>query len=168
MGPVCEEEDRVQPKGYGSSNSAHEAPSIINYVVQSAGKPLEKNTRSFMESHMGYDFSNVKIHTGSLVAKSARSINALAYTSGNSIVFNEGQYAPENTSGRKLLAHELTHVIQQDNQSVYKKVQRLDDASFEAATGVDQGISNGTMSGDTIMGNSYTTNCRFNSYDLTF
>ena len=80
------------------------------------GVPLPHETRDFFEPRFGYDFSNVKIHTDAVAAKSARSINALAYTSGNNIVFNQNQYSPETDSGKKLLAHELTHVVQQTSE----------------------------------------------------
>ena len=123
----CEEEEKekVQRKEKGrSKNSGHEAPPIVSEVIQSGGKLLDENTRSFMENRMGYDFSNVKIHTGSVAAKSAHSINALAYTTGNNIVFNEGQYAPETMRGKRLLAHELTHVVQQKSVGS-AKVQRM-------------------------------------------
>ena len=89
------------------------APTVVDDAIRSGGNPLDGETRSFMENRFGYDFSNVKIHNDSLAASSARSIQALAYTHGNNIVFNEGQYAPGTTSGRRLLAHELTHTIQQ-------------------------------------------------------
>ena len=65
-----------------------------------------------MEPRFGYDFSNVRIHTDQRVAKSARSLNALAYTIENNIVFGEGQYNPKTVEGKKLLAHELTHIVQ--------------------------------------------------------
>jgi hypothetical protein len=72
-----------------------------------------------MESRFGYDFSHVKIHTNEIAAKSAQSINALAYTSGSNIVFNNGQYSPTTLAGQKLLAHELTHTIQQGATNLY-------------------------------------------------
>jgi hypothetical protein len=88
-------------------------PSVVDEVLNTPGQAMDNSTASFMESRFDYDFSNVKIHTDSVAAKSAQSINALAYTSNNSIVFNKGQYSPETESGKKLLAHELTHVVQQ-------------------------------------------------------
>lgn len=107
-----EEEERAQRKGSGQTPS--EAPSIVHDVVHSgAGRRLDDNTRGFMENRFGYDFSSVKIHDNTVAAKSAQSINALAYTSGNNIVFNKGQYSPDTNTGRKLLAHELTHTLQQ-------------------------------------------------------
>ena len=109
----CEEEDQLQRKESGTNESG--ATSLVDQTLQSSGAPLDKGTKSFMEDRFGYDFSNVKIHTGSVAAKSAGSINALAYTSGNNIVFNQNQYSPQSESGRKLLAHELTHVVQQSH-----------------------------------------------------
>lgn len=82
-------------------------------LLLSDGRPLDLATRSFMEPRFGYDFSKVRIYSGHRAAQSARSINALAYTTGNNIVFREGQYQPGTSVGRKLLAHELTHVVQQ-------------------------------------------------------
>src|SRR4029453_18752012 len=87
-----------------------------NYISSlSGGQQLSNDERSFFEPRMGYDFKDVKIHTDAAAVKSAQSINALAYTSGNNIVFNQGQYAPHTENGKKLLGHELTHVLQQSN-----------------------------------------------------
>ena len=80
-----------------------------------SGKPLQTLTRAFFESVLGHDFSHVRIHTGSQANESARDANALAYTLGSDIVFDEGRYAPETQEGGKLLAHELTHVVQQQS-----------------------------------------------------
>jgi uncharacterized protein DUF4157 len=95
----------------------------------SRGSSLDRSTKIFMESRFGYNFSNVRIHTSEKAASSARSMNALAYTIGNNIVFGQGQYQPNTHSGQKLLAHELTHVVQQHQQSDTvnnKRVNRLD------------------------------------------
>jgi hypothetical protein len=108
----CEEEE-LQRKDAGENKSLSHAPAIVSGVIGSGGNKMDGGTKSFMESRFGYDFGNVKIHTDTVAAKSAQSINALAYTSGNSIVFNEGQYNPSTPNGQKLLAHELTHTIQQ-------------------------------------------------------
>jgi hypothetical protein len=86
----------------------------INNARSNSGSPLDENTKEFMESRFGsYDFSSVKIHTDEAAAKSSNSVNALAYTAGTDIVFGEGQYRPYTYEGRRLLAHELTHVVQQ-------------------------------------------------------
>ncbi len=68
-----------------------------------------------MEPRFGHDFSRVRVHTGSKAVTSATTVNALAYTVGRDVVFGAGQYAPNTSDGKRLLAHELTHVVQQDN-----------------------------------------------------
>jgi hypothetical protein len=91
------------------------APPIVQDALSSSsGRSMDEDTRSYMESRFNYDFSNVRIQDNELAAKSANSINALAYTSGNNIVFNSGQYNPGSDPGKRLLAHELTHVVQQN------------------------------------------------------
>jgi hypothetical protein len=90
------------------------APPIVHEVLRSAGQPLDAATRAFMEPRFRHDFSRVRVHTDEKATQSARSVNALAYTVGNSVVFGTGQYAPGTMEGKRLLAHELTHTIQQD------------------------------------------------------
>jgi hypothetical protein len=121
----CEEEEKLQRKENGKGEV--EAPGTLeSYVesINSGGKALPNDVRSFFEPRFGYDFSNVRIHNDSVAAKSAQGINALAYTSGNNIVFNQNQYSPETDSGKRLLAHELTHVVQQGESLKTKTVQR--------------------------------------------
>jgi uncharacterized protein DUF4157 len=79
----------------------------------SSARPLHAATRSLMESRLGHDFSNVRIHTDGRAAELARSANAKAYTVGNDIVFGAGQYAPSTLPGARLIGHELAHVVQQ-------------------------------------------------------
>lgn len=86
---------------------------VRDLMRSAAGKPLEGSTRQFMEASLGADFSDVRIHTGTQATEAARSVQAHAYTVGSDIVFQDGQYDPGSTSGQKMLAHELTHVIQQ-------------------------------------------------------
>jgi hypothetical protein len=88
-------------------------PPIVHEVLHSPGRPLDADTRAFMEPRFGYDFSGVRIHNDSKASDSARAVNALAYTVGNHIVMGGGQYSPEASSTRRLLAHELAHVVQQ-------------------------------------------------------
>ena len=108
----CEKEkENIQRKT--PSLPTREAPAEVHQAIHSNGQAMDKGTQSFMENRFGYDFSQVKIHTDTVAAKSADAIHALAYTSGNHIVFNEGQFAPATDSGKRLLAHELTHVVQQ-------------------------------------------------------
>jgi Domain of unknown function (DUF4157) len=91
-----------------------EEDSIINQVINSPGQPLEAKTRAFFEPRLGHDLGRVRVHTDSRANESAEAINALAYTVGSHIVFGPGQYAPTSTQGKHLLAHELTHVVQQN------------------------------------------------------
>jgi hypothetical protein len=91
----------------------HDVPPIVHEVLRSPGQPLDGTTRAFMEPRFGHDFSRVRVHTDAKGAESAIAVNALAYTVGRDVVFGEGQYAPETSQGRKLIAHELMHVIQQ-------------------------------------------------------
>jgi hypothetical protein len=89
-------------------------PSLVKDVVGSGGgAPLDKDTRGFMESRLGADFSDVRVHTDATASDSARSVQAYAYTVGSDVVFQSGKYEPESDSGKRMLAHELTHVVQQ-------------------------------------------------------
>jgi hypothetical protein len=115
----CEEEEqKVQRKEAGApALSLSEAPASVHEILRSLGKPLDAATRSYFEPRFGCDFSTVRIHTGESAGKSARDINAHAYTSGHNVVFASGQFAPGTTDGRKLLSHELAHVVQQSGGS---------------------------------------------------
>lgn len=88
-------------------------PPIVHEVLRSPGQPLDASIRAFMEPRFGHDFSRVRVHTDSGAAESARTVNALAYTVGRSVVFGAGQYSPGTAAGKRLLAHELMHVLQQ-------------------------------------------------------
>src|SRR5438067_12993549 len=89
-------------------------PSLVKDVVGSGGgTALDRETRGFMESRLGADFSDVRVHTDAKASESARSVQAHAYTVGSDVVFQSGQYAPESDSGKRMLAHELSHVVQQ-------------------------------------------------------
>jgi hypothetical protein len=90
-----------------------DVPPIIHDVLRSSGQPLDAGTRAFMEPRFAHDFSGVRVHTDAKAAESAWAVNALAYTVGREVVFGAGQYAPATTAGRRLMAHELTHVMQQ-------------------------------------------------------
>jgi hypothetical protein len=100
--------------GNEAVTSALEEPSLVKQVVGSGGgSPLDRDTRGFMESRIGADFGNVRVHTDSRASESAKSVQAYAYTVGNDVVFQSGKYQPESDSGKRMLAHELTHVVQQ-------------------------------------------------------
>jgi hypothetical protein len=88
-------------------------PDAAGRVLQSAGEPLDPGTRRFMESRIGHDFSAVRVHADADAAASARAVAAKAYTLGQDVVFAAGRYEPRSSEGQRLLAHELTHVVQQ-------------------------------------------------------
>jgi hypothetical protein len=87
------------------------------HALRGGGKPLPDATRAFFEPRFGSDFSHVRVHADARAAAAARAVNARAFTVGPDIVFGGAQYAPGTTEGRQLLAHELTHVVQQFNPS---------------------------------------------------
>ena len=93
------------------------APPVVHQVLGSSGQPLDTSTRAFMEPRFGHDFSGVRVHTGAQADESARAVNAAAYTVGQNIVFSNRMFRPSEASGRQLLAHELTHVVQQSGGS---------------------------------------------------
>lgn len=120
------------------------APPLVDAVLQSSGQPLDASTRQFMESRFAHDFSRVRVHTDLKAAQSAAAVNAQAYTVGRDIVFGAGHYTPETTAGKKLLAHELTHAIQQSNGLQTKLAINAPDDQYEqeaehAALTVTQG-----------------------------
>jgi hypothetical protein len=109
-------------------------PSVASNInrMQGGGKYLPKPVRAYFEPRMGADFSQVRVHTDSHAADTAKSINARAFTVGRNIAFGAGEYSPDTASGKKLLAHELAHVVQQkqDSASIAKRsllVQRQPD-----------------------------------------
>ena len=113
-GAECDEcqNASLQRKARNSSDVT-EVPKSVHEVVNSPGQPLDTQTRGFMESRFGLDFSRVRLHTDTHAAESAEAINASAYTVGRDVVFGAGEYQPGTTKGHGLLAHELTHVGQQ-------------------------------------------------------
>lgn len=96
---------------------ASAVPPIVHEVLATPGRPLEPAARRWMEPRFGRDLSAIRVHADSSAAESARAVGALAYTVGQHIVFAEGQLAPRSDAGRRLLAHELTHTIQQGTSS---------------------------------------------------
>jgi hypothetical protein len=90
-----------------------EEQSPVHDVINSGGRPLERDVRADMEARLGHDFSDVRVHDDSAAAASATSVNAHAYTVGSNVVFQRDKYDPSTQEGKTTLAHELTHVIQQ-------------------------------------------------------
>jgi len=110
-----EEEELLQPKRAGDEAlevTADLEPEIS--FLRGEGQPLSEKSRAFFEPRMGLDLSHVKVHTGALAADLARRINARAFTLGDDIYFGAGQFDPGSLEGKKLMAHELTHVVQQN------------------------------------------------------
>jgi hypothetical protein len=91
---------------------------VKDVVGKGGGTSLDDGVRKKMESSLGHDFSDVKVHTGSSAATAAKSVQAQAFTVGNDVVFNEGKYEPSTAEGQHRIAHELTHVVQQRSGSV--------------------------------------------------
>src|SRR2546428_6430949 len=99
-----------------NSTSTNAVPPIVHDVLSSSGQPLDAGTRAFIEPRFGHDFSQVRVHADAKAAESAQAVNAVAYTVGKDVVFGAGQYTPRTGEGRRLLAHELTHVVQQGSR----------------------------------------------------
>jgi len=99
--------------GNGAATGLAEERSPVLDVVSGGGSSLDEPVRRDLESRMGHDFSDVRVHTDDAADRSARSVSAHAFTVGSSIVFQRGAYDPASAAGRTLLAHELTHVVQQ-------------------------------------------------------
>lgn len=95
-----------------------QAPPIVFDVLRAPGRPLDTATRTDMEARFGQDFSHVRVHSDAQAAASAEAVAARAYTVANHIAFAEGAYAPTSAPGRRLLAHELAHVVQQGGTTI--------------------------------------------------
>ena len=124
-----EEEEELQAKTT-SSRIPEVNPNLESNIqsLKGGGQPLLENDRAFFEPRFGRDFSQVRMHTDTRAAESAQAVNARAFTVGKNVVFGAGHYAPGTSEGRRLMAHELIHVIQQDamklNNTNYLSIQR--------------------------------------------
>jgi hypothetical protein len=121
-------------------SSVSEVPPIVHEVLRAPGQPLDGHTRAFMEPRFGHDFSHVRVHTGARAAESAQAVNALAYTVGRDVVFDTRQYTPTTNAGQRLLAHELTHVVQQQRQG----------AATDGASRIDEVDLQGECEAETV------------------
>jgi hypothetical protein len=129
-----EEDKKLQKKeSNNSSNAVNVTGSYVN-TLNGKGSAMPTSAQQFFGRKMGYDFSNVKIHTGAEAAQSAKEVNAKAYTIGNNIVFNHGRYDTLSAEGKKLLAHELAHVMQQDTNLNRKSEEEGDKKISEEVT----------------------------------
>jgi hypothetical protein len=122
VAPINSRRQPDEEKLLQAKTVSEESPSLNSDLeermsnLRGGGRPLSSASRNYFEPRFGYDFNQVRIHTDDGAAGLARAVNARAFTLGHDVVFASGQYAPEQDEGKKLLAHELTHVIQQ-NQS---------------------------------------------------
>ena len=114
---------RIQRFSGQSSGQLGVVPVSVDHALASPGRPLEPALRQDMEQRFGHDFSQVRVHSGASAEQSARDVNAYAYTVGRDVVFGAGQYVPATAAGRRLLAHELTHVVQQSPTAVARAPQ---------------------------------------------
>jgi len=128
--PAREHESLQTKRVQASDTGQIAAPPIVNEVLRSPGQPLDPATRDFMETRFGHDFSRVLVHSDAAAEQSARDVKAHAYTVGNHIVFGAGRLAPQTSAGKRLLAHELTHVVQQSG-ATSKTVQRAPDGATD-------------------------------------
>jgi hypothetical protein len=122
-----EEEEPVQTKKISGDipEVTPELEAQIN-ALKGGGQPLPHSVRAFFEPRFGVDFSDVRVHANDRAAESAKAINARAFTVGRDMAFGNGQFAPETSEGRRLLAHELTHVIQQDGPTTTLRNKRIE------------------------------------------
>jgi hypothetical protein len=115
-----------------NSDDVNSVPPIVHDVLRSPGQPLDAATRAFMEPRFGHDFSQVQVHTDARAAESARAVHALAYTVGRDVVFGAGQYELGTHAGQRLMAHELTHVVQQATTPVPQSALTINRANSPA------------------------------------
>ena len=133
-----DEHAKVQLKTAGPGGATlTEVPAIVQDVLISPGQPLDAATRAFFEPRFGHDFSKIRVHTDARAAESARAVNARAYTVGHQIVFGSGQYGLTAGERARLMAHELTHVMQQGASSkVAARGDRVEDETNRAGDGL--------------------------------
>lgn len=128
---ACEQEEPVTVSRKAQGAIGSDAPASVGSVIRSPGQPLTASTRTFFEPRFGQNLSHVRVHMDQEAQQSARDVNALAYTVGHHVVFGADRFAPETESGRKLIAHELTHVVQQAGASRSTKMRIDPDSQLE-------------------------------------
>ena len=135
---------RLQRSAVGAGPAV--APPIVHDVLRSPGQPLESSVRGEMEARFGHDFSRVRVHADGHAAASADAVSAQAYTVGRHVVFGDGAYRPTTDAGRSLVAHELTHVVQQGGGDHAGRLPVAPaggalEAEAESAGGVEPGVA---------------------------
>ena len=157
----------VQRTRTKNNTGAGEVPAIVHDALSSPGQALDADTRAFFEPRFGHDFSRVRVHADAKAAASARAVNAIAYSVGQHIAFAPNFYAPGTARGQELLAHELTHVVQQGslNDSKIGTLRRRSDPYYESMSGVDKGLSSQppTLVPDVLMGFGLVASCGNNN-----
>ncbi|MET0646931.1 MAG: DUF4157 domain-containing protein [Pyrinomonadaceae bacterium] len=139
---------KLRRRAASQTTAPHTAPPVVGEVLNSPGRPLDEATRAFMEPRFGHDFSKVRVHADERAAESARSVGALAYTVGNNVVFNAGQFAPQTRPGLHLLAHELAHVVQQQGDAGARSVASESSEGRSDAPGLRSGPALARQTGD--------------------
>ena len=137
----CEQKEMMQNKplilkSEGSGGLATQALTTQLDTTKGGGSPLPASTNSFMSQAFGSDFSNVKVHADSRAIEMSQGLNAKAFTHGSNIYFNKGEYMPGSSSGKRLLAHELTHVLQQKTSRI-PSIQRDEFVPWAGQSGHD-------------------------------
>jgi Domain of unknown function (DUF4157) len=142
--------DRLQRKPSGAAPAPAHAPDSVGKVLSRPGSAMDGATRAFMESRFGYNFGRVRIHHDDEAAASASDVSANAFTVGSSIVFNRGKYAPNSNIGRRLLAHELAHTVQQSGATSARDLSYLEPSSGpeRAAEAAARAVTAGRPTGD--------------------
>jgi hypothetical protein len=148
----CAQPLRLQRRSISTDRAPMgDAPSIVHDVLASPGRPLDAQTRSYMETRFGRSFADVRIHTDEQAAAAARAVTAHAYTVGNSVAFASHAFSPHSPAGQRLLAHELAHVVQQSSSGATPGLaheQEADRAADDVLAG--QNVRIGQTSGAAI------------------
>ncbi len=138
-----EEEETVQAKTNTSATQNTASPNVAKSLNQSkgSGSSLPKSTQTEMENSFGVDFSNVRIHTNDRAVQMNKDLGAQAFTHGKDVYFNEGKFSPTNMEGKRLLAHELTHVVQQGGKEIKRKDQETTSNQSDTSNEISPQVS---------------------------
>jgi hypothetical protein len=148
----CGNEEKLQKKNdTGHDSTASSKIETGLHSSKGSGSPLPQNTRQQMESSFGSDFSDVRIHNDSSAEQMSKDLNAQAFTHGNDIYFNSGKYDTNSTAGKHLLAHELTHTVQQNPNGRKDAQQPAISNKLQLAKGPASATSGGAKSGSGLL-----------------
>jgi hypothetical protein len=142
---------------------------MVGQALESPGQPLDRSIRDVMEEGFETTFGHVRVHSDSMAARSARAVQAEAYTVGNHLVFAENRYTPGTTQGRLLIAHELAHVVQQGNAPFRGSPLglRIDTAGETSAEQAARKVVDGSPAGDLGAGHVHSVQRQFFEFELT-